>query len=102
MAQAAFTPNTSISYGLTTTAATYSVGGTGHYIRCCNGGSGNAYLIFFDTAAGQGVPAITATNSLLLPPGAIEIFSVPSDSTTIRAVGDSTGTTLNLTRGEGM
>ena len=100
MVAVAFTPNTAISYGLTTTLGTYTVGGSGHFIRCANGGSGNAYIIFFEV--GTTPPAITATNSLMLPPGAIEIFSVTSDTTQIREVGDATGTTLNLVRGEGM
>ena len=99
MALIAFTPHTSSSWGLTTTQQNLGVGGMGHYMRCCNGGSGNAYLRFYEP--GTTPPTVTATTSLLLPPGAIEIYSVGSDGTLVAALGDATGTTLNLTRGEG-
>jgi hypothetical protein len=95
----AFSPNTTASVGLTTTQSNVTLGGNGHYIRCVNGGTGNAYLQFYEAA--QAPPTVAALTSMLLPPGAIEVFSVPSDTTRVAALGDATGTTLSLTRGEG-
>jgi hypothetical protein len=47
------------------------------------------------------VPTIVAAQAMLIPAGAIEIFSVASDTTRVAFLGDATGTSLNLTRGEG-
>jgi len=99
MSLLAFTPHLAVSVGLTTSQQNITVAGNGHYIRCVNGATGNAYLLFYE--ASQAPPTITGANSVLLPPGAIEIFSVASDTTRVAALGDATGTTLNLVRGEG-
>jgi hypothetical protein len=37
-----------------------------------------------------------------MPPGAIEVFSVASDTTRVAALGDATGTQFNVVRGEGV
>lgn len=94
-----FSPSASTTIALTTTQNNATVGGTGHYLRLCNGGSGNAFVRFYEPAAGP--PAVAANAALLIPSGAIEIFAVASDQTAVAALGDSTGTSLNITRGEG-
>jgi hypothetical protein len=99
MSLLAFSPSFTITLGLTTAQNNITVSGNGHYIRCVNGGTGNAYLQFYE--ASQAPPTLTALGALLLPPGAIEIFSVASDTTRVAALGDATGTTLSLTRGDG-
>ena len=98
MALISFTPSASITIALTTTQNNAAVGGTGHYLRLCNGGSGNAFVTFYE---GSTPPTIAAASSMLIPSGAIEIFAVASDTTRVAALGDATGTSLNVTRGEG-
>jgi hypothetical protein len=95
----AFTPSASITVAPGTTQGSATIVGTGHYLRICNAGAGNAYIAFYE--AGQAPPTITAGPSMLVPAGAIEIFSVASDTTRVAYLGDATGTSLNITRGEG-
>lgn len=98
MSLIAFTPNTSIQAAVTATKSSITIAGTGHYLRLVNNGPGAAWLRFFEV----GSPVtVTAATGLLLPAGAIEIFSVASDTTQIAALGDANGATLNVTRGEG-
>ena len=77
-----------------------TIGGTGHYLRLCNAGGGYAYIWFYEASASP--PTVTIANSVVMPPGAIEVFSVASDTTRVAALGDATGTTLNAVRGEGV
>lgn len=95
-----FSPSASVTVTLTTTQATQTVGGFGRLIRFVNAGAGNAYVGFFEV--GQTAPTLTATTSLLIPAGAIEVFSVASDTTQLAVLGDATGTSLNITRGVGV
>lgn len=99
MALLAFSPNTTVAQALTTAQTNIVVGGTGHYLRLVNAATGNAYVQFYEAAASP--PTVTSTNGMLLPPGAIEVFSVASDTTRVAGIGDATGTTLSITRGEG-
>ena len=99
MALISFTPSASTTIALTTTQNNAQVNGTGHYLRLCNGGSGNAFVTFYQPPGPP--PTISAATSLLIPSGAIEIFAVASDQTAVAALGDATGTSLNITRGEG-
>ena len=99
MALVAFTPSASITLTVTTAQGNASPGGNGHYFRLCNGGAGAVYLAFYEP--GGTVPTIAAATAYLLPAGAIEIVSVATDVTRIAYAGDATGTTLNVTRGEG-
>jgi len=99
MSLLAFTPSAAVMVAPSTTQGTATIGGTGHYLRICNAGSGNAYIAFYEV--GQSVPTIVAAQAMPIPAGAIEIFSVASDTTRVAFLGDATGTSLNLTRGEG-
>lgn len=99
MSLLAFTPSASMTVAPGTAQGQAIIFGRGHYLRLCNGGSGNAYVMFYE--ADQSVPVVTAGQAMMIPSGAIEIFSVASDTTRVAYLGDATGTTLNLTRGEG-
>jgi hypothetical protein len=99
MSLTAFTPSAAVTVAPGVTQGTAIIGGTGHYLRICNAGAGNAYIAFFE--ASQTPPTLVAGPSLLIPAGAIEIFSVASDTTRVAFLGDATGTSLNLCRGEG-
>jgi hypothetical protein len=94
-----FSPNTSLTVSPSTTQAQAIVGGNGHYLRLCNGGTGAAYVLFYESTAS--VPTVVTTTAMLIPAGAIEIFSVASDTTRVAYLGDASGTTLNISRGEG-
>lgn len=95
-----FSPSASVTTTLTTTQATVTIGGWGRLLRFVNAGAGNSYVGFFEV--GQTAPTLSATTSMLIPSGAIEIFSVASDTTQVAVLGDSTGTSLNCTRGVGV
>jgi len=99
MVMLAFSPNFTTTQGLTTTQANITIGGNGHYLRLVNAATGNAYVQFYEATASP--PTVTSTNSMLILPGAIEVFSVASDTTKVAALGDAAGTTLSITRGEG-
>lgn len=99
MSLLSFSPNTSVTVAPSTTQGTATIGGSGHYLRLCNAGTGNAFIAFYEP--GAPIPTVAAISSLVLPAGAIEIFSVASDVTRVAFLGDPTGTTLNITRGEG-
>lgn len=99
MSLISFTPSTSVTVAPSQTQANTAVGGTGRYLRLCNGGQGNAYVRFYE--AGTTAPVMTQATSMLLPSGVVEIFSVASDTTMVAYLGDATGTTLNVTRGDG-
>lgn len=95
MSLLAFTPNTSLSVQAGTGVA--NVGGRGHYLRLCNAGPGNISVLFFEL--GTTPPAVDPLRSMLILGGAIEVFSVASDTTQVAYRGD--GAVLNITRGEG-
>jgi hypothetical protein len=99
MSLLAFSPSFTVSQALTTTQSNVTVAGNGHYLRLVNAATGNAYVQFYEASAAP--PTVTSTNGMLILPGAIEIFSVASDTTRVAAIGDSAGTTLSITRGEG-
>lgn len=94
-----FTPTASTTATLTTTQGTVNVMGRGRNIRLVNNGSGNAYIGFYES--GTTAPTLTPTTAMLVSPGAVEIFACASDTTQIAVLGDATGTSLNVTRGEG-
>jgi hypothetical protein len=94
-----FSPSASITVAPGTTQGNATIGGTGRYLRICNAGQGNAYIGFYE--ATQAPPVLAPGPSLLIPAGTIEIYSVASDTTRVAYLGDATGTTLNITRGEG-
>lgn len=94
-----FTPSASVTAPLSTGQVTQAVPGTGHLLRFVNNGAGAAYVAFYEV--GQTPPTVSPTTSMLIPAGAIEVFSVASDTTQVALLGDATGTTLNITRGEG-
>lgn len=98
MSLIAFTPNTSVQAAITATQSTITVLGNGHYLRVVNNGPGASWLQFFEVGSSA---TVTSANGMMLPAGAIEIFAVASDTTQIAVIGDSSGTTLNVTRGEG-
>ena len=100
MSLLAFTPSASVTVAPSLTQGSAACGGTGHYLRLCNAGSGAAYVRFYEHDQTP-PPVITQGQSMLIPSGAIEVFSVASDQTLVAYLGDSTGTTLNVTRGEG-
>ena len=99
MSNLSFSPNTSVTVAVGGTSGIVTVAGTGHYLRFVNGGVGNAFVAFYE--ASDPPPVIVQTTAMMIPSGAIEIFSVASDTTRVVVIGDSTGTTLNVTRGEG-
>lgn len=99
MSLIAFTPSAAVTVAPNLAQANATIGGTGHYLRICNAGAGNCWIGFYEVT--QTPPTLTTTASLLVPAGAIEIFSVASDTTRVAYLGDSAGTTLNLCRGEG-
>ena len=100
MSLLAFSPNTTIALALTAVQSNVTtLGGVGHYIRVCNGGAGVAWIRFYET--GGSPPTMAAATAMMVPPGLVEIFSVASDTTCVACLGDGTGTTLNLTRGDG-
>lgn len=99
MSFVSFTPSTSLTVAVTTTPQTVAVMGNGHHLRIVNGGTGNAFILFWEP--GGAPPVISATQAMLVPSGAIEIFSCATDRTQLQVLGDATGTTLNVTRGEG-
>lgn len=94
-----FSPTASVTATLTTTQGVITVGGYGRYMRLVNAAAGNAYVGFYEP--GQAAPTLSATASMLIPAGAIEMFSVASDATLVAVLGDATGTSLNATRGVG-
>lgn len=94
-----FTPSTSVTVAVTTAQGQATINGTGHYLRFCNGGTGHAFVVFFEPT--EGVPVVNPGAAMMIPSGAIEIFSVASDQTRVAFTGDQTGTSLNITRGEG-
>lgn len=100
MSLVSFSPSTSVTVAVSTTPLEVTVLGRGHYLRLVNGGTGQCYVVFFEPSAGL-PPAINPTTAMLVPSGAIEIFSCASDFTRLMTMGDATGTTLNVTRGEG-
>lgn len=100
MSLLAFSPSTSVTVGPGMAMGTIAINGRGHYLRLVNGGQGNAYVRFYELADGPPSGMVQA-NSVLIPSGAVEIFSVASDTTMVAFLGDATGTTLNITRGEG-
>lgn len=99
MSLISFTPSASVTVAPGTVPGVAVIPGTGHYLRFCNGGTGNAYVLFFEPS--QATPPVNAAVAMLIPSGAIEIFSVASDHTQVAFLGDATGTTLNVTRGTG-
>lgn len=94
-----FTPSASVTQVLTTAQSNVTVVGTGRLLRIVNAAAGAAYVQFYE--ASQAPPTVAAATGMLVPAGAIEIFSVASDTTRIACLGDATGTSLNITRGEG-
>lgn len=99
MSLVAFTPNTSVTVSVTTSQSTVSVLGSGHYLRFVNNGGGNVYALFYEP--GGTVPTAAVATAMLIPAGAIEIFSVASDVTRVAVLSDVGTVTLNVTRGEG-
>ena len=99
MSLLAFSPSLTVQQVLSTTQVNITVGGFGHYLRFVNMATGNAFVLFYEASVTP--PTVTSTNGMVLMPGAIEIFSVASDTTRVAALGDATGTTLSITRGEG-
>lgn len=95
-----FTPSASVTLGLTTSQSNVTVLGTGRLLRFVNGAAGAAYVMFYE--ASQAPPTVATATAMLIPAGAIEIFSMASDTTRVACLGDATGTTLNITRGEGI
>lgn len=99
MSLTAFTPNTSVTTTVTTAQSNISVLGNGHYLRLVNNGPGNAWVRFYEPPSTP--PTVAAATSMLVPAGAIEIFSVASDVTRAAVICDTTTAVLNITRGEG-
>lgn len=99
MSLVSFTPSAAITAPITATQSLVTVGGFGTYLRIANIGAGNAYVAFFDPPASA--PTVTAIANMCMPPGAVEVFSVPTDVTQVAVIGDATGTSLNVTRGNG-
>jgi len=97
MSLLAFTPSAAITIGVTTAQGVAIVQGNGHYLRFANAGAGNVYVLFFEPA--DPVPTVTI-NAMMIPGGAIEVFSVATDRTQVAYMGDA-ATTLNVCRGEG-
>jgi hypothetical protein len=95
-----FTPSATATAALTTSQNNVTVGGTGRIMRFVNAGAGLAYVGFYEATGTP--PTLAAATSVLIPPGAIEIFAVPSDTTRVATLGDTNGTSLNITRGEGI
>lgn len=94
-----FTPSASTTSAASTSPVPVSVGGSGHFMRIVNAGPGNIFVLFYEP--GTTPPAMNYANSMLILAGAIEIFSVASDTTILYLLGDPTGATANVTRGEG-
>lgn len=95
----AFSPSASITTTASSTQAPVIVGGYGHYIRIVNAGGGMIYVGFYEPS--QSPPTLATGTAMLILPGAIEVFSVASDTTRVALLGDASGATVNLTRGEG-
>lgn len=98
MSLLAFTPSTSLTVAVTGTQQTVAVLGSGHYLRFVNTGGGNVYVLFFEP--GQTTPTVSTGTSMLIPAGAIEVFSCATDRTQVAVLGDAS-ITLNVTRGDG-
>lgn len=94
-----FTPHVSVTTAASSTQANITVLGSGHYIRIVNAGGGIIYVGFYEPS--QSPPTLASSTAMLIPAGAIEVFSVPSDTTRIALLGDASGATVNITRGEG-
>lgn len=98
----AFSPNTTVGQALTTSQRlNVTVGGNGRRMRIANSGPGAVYVQFYEASASP--PTMTAINSMIILAGAIELFTVASDTTVVAllADGNAGGATANLTRGEG-
>lgn len=98
MSLIAFTPSTSLTVTASVTQQTVAVLGSGHYLRFVNVGGGNIYVLFFEP--GQSAPTVASASAMLIPAGAIEVFSCATDRTQVAVLGDAS-IILNITRGEG-
>lgn len=101
MSLLAFTPNTALELlvgaGLQSNVA---LPGTGRRIRIANGGGAQVHVWFYE--AGTTPPTLLVASSMMIPAGAIEVFSVASDTTRIAILNDGTAASaINLCRGEG-
>ena len=94
-----FTPSASVTVQGADVQVEVAVPGRGHYMRFANNGPGSAWVLFFEVF--ELPPVVQVGTSMLLPAGAIEIFSVASDTTMVALLGDATGCQLNVSRGEG-
>ena len=101
MSLLAFSPSVAIEVACPTGVQTnITVPGTGRRIRMVNAGAAPVHVWFYEAAVTP--PVLTVPTSMILLPGAIEVFSVASDTTRVAVLNDGTaGASISVTRGEG-
>lgn len=101
MSLLAFTPNAAVETVCPSGVQTNIVVlGVGRRLRIVNAGAAPVHVLFYEASATP--PTVTVPLGMILLPGAIEIFSVASDTTRVAVLNDGTAAAaLNVCRGEG-
>ncbi len=96
-----FTPGKSITVTVTASSAATALPATSSgQIRVVSPAANAVAFIAFGTSTVAVVIPTTATNGMPIPPGDVEVFTVPRDATHVAVIGTNSNT-LYFTAGDG-